>query len=60
MNYTLKPKDNILKYILGDIDWIDISYTLSSTYNTLLLCLNESLLSILYKYDQNSINYETD
>lgn len=60
MNYTLKPKDNILKYILGDIDQIDISYTLNSTYNTLLLCLNEELLSILYKYDQNSINYKTD
>lgn len=60
MKYKLKPKNDILKYLLGDVDQIDISYSLNSTYNTLLLCLNESLLDILYKYDQNSINFSTD
>lgn len=60
MNYGLVNKKNLLKYLLGDIDQIDITYTFNNTYNRLLICLNNNLLNILYKYDQYSSNYVTD
>lgn len=64
MIYTLAKKDNLLSYVFGDIDWIDIVYAVNNdkgtSYNTLLLCLNESMLSILYKYDQDRADYVED
>jgi len=64
MIYKLKQKDNALKYLLGDIDWMDISYILQSdnkaSYNNLLICMNDSMLNILYKYDQFSPQFEMD
>lgn len=60
MNFSLKPKKDLLKYLLGNIDFIDVSYTLNSTHNTLILCLTDSMLDILYKYDPTYSNYEND
>jgi hypothetical protein len=60
MNFSLKPKKDLLKYLLGNIDFIDVSYTLNSTHNTLILCLTDSMLDILYKYDPSYSNYEND
>ena len=64
MIYNLKPKTSALKYLLGNIDQLDISYVLQNenkrSYNNLLICFDPSMLNILYKYDQFSSYYETD
>ena len=64
MIYSLEPKQDALKYILGNVDQLDVSYTLQSdsntSFNSILLCMNPSMLNILYKYDSFSSQFEDD
>lgn len=69
MKFSLKNKHEILPQLLGNIDWLDISYYMQkqsdgkysvSGTSDLLLCFDSSLLDSLYKFDQNSASYSTD
>ncbi len=69
MKFNLKNKQSFLNTVLGDIDWLDISYYMQqenengasiSGTSSLLLCFNQSMLDILYKFDQQNAAFETD
>lgn len=69
MKFNLKNKQTFINTLLGNIDQLDISYymqqnnesgaTVSGTSN-LLLCFNKTLLDILYKFDQQNAEFQSD